>query len=63
MEFSLLNARAMTKPRFTVWHELRRDQDLLLTGTSQIACLSATRFKPRPIPEPLLSLIQAGVPA
>jgi acyl-CoA thioester hydrolase len=49
---------------FTVWHELWRGEELLLTGTSQIACLSATRFKPRPIPEPLLSLInQAGVHA
>jgi acyl-CoA thioester hydrolase len=48
---------------FTVQHGLWRDETLLLTGSAQIACLSASRFKPRGIPEPLLSLIQDGVRA
>ncbi len=48
---------------FVVEHELRNDQQLLLTGSAQIACLSASSFKPRAIPEPLLKLIQDGVSA
>lgn len=51
------------RARFTVQHELWRDTALLLTGSAQIACLSASRFKPRGIPDPLLSLIQNGVRA
>jgi len=48
---------------FVVEHELRNDNQLLLTGTAQIACLSASAFKPRAIPAPLLKLIQDGVSA
>jgi hypothetical protein len=34
-----------------------------LTGSAQIACLSATAFKPQAIPDSLLKLIQDGVSA
>ncbi len=48
---------------FTVDHELWRDGQLLLTGSAQIACLSASAFRPRAIPDSLLKLIQDGVNA
>lgn len=48
---------------FTVRHALWRGDELLLTADAQIACLSASRFKPRAIPEALLGLIQNGVTA
>jgi acyl-CoA thioester hydrolase len=48
---------------FVVQHELRKDQQLLLTGSAQIVCLSASAFKPQAIPETLLKLIKAGVSA
>lgn len=48
---------------FVAEHTLWRDGQLLLTGSAQIACLSASAFKPRAIPEPLLQLIQDGVSA
>lgn len=48
---------------FVAQHEIWRDAELLLRGSAQIACLSASAFKPRAIPEPLLQLIKAGVSA
>jgi len=48
---------------FTVWHELTRGDEPLLTASAQIACLSASRFRPRAIPDALLGLIQNGVRA
>lgn len=48
---------------FTVRHALWRGDGLLLTASARIACLSASRFKPRPIPKTLLGIIQNGVPA
>ena len=48
---------------FTVEHELWRDDQLLLTGSALIACLSASSFKPRAMPDTLLKLIQDGVNA
>ena len=48
---------------FTAQHEIWRGQELLLTGSAQIACLSASKFKPQAIPGPLLGLIQNGVNA
>lgn len=48
---------------FVAQHEIWRDQQLLLTGSAQIACLSASAFKPKAIPEPLLHIIKAGVSA
>jgi len=49
--------------RFTVQHQLLRDDTVLLTGQAEIACLAASTFKPNAIPEPLLGLIQQGVHA
>ncbi len=48
---------------FTAQHEIWRGQELLLTGSALIACLSAVKFKPKAIPEPLLGVIQNGVSA
>ena len=48
---------------FTVRHALWRGGELLLTASAQIACLSASRFKPRAIPDALLGLIQNGATA
>jgi acyl-CoA thioester hydrolase len=48
---------------FVAEHVLSRDGQLLLTGTARIACLSASTFKPRAIPDTLLTLIQDGVSA
>ncbi len=48
---------------FTAQHEIWRGQELLLTGSALIACLSASKFKPKAIPKPLLGVIQNGVSA
>jgi acyl-CoA thioester hydrolase len=48
---------------FTAQHEIWRGQELLLTGSALIACLSAFKFKPKAIPGPLLGVIQNGVSA
>jgi acyl-CoA thioester hydrolase len=48
---------------FTAQHEIWRGQELLLTGSALIACLSASKFKPKAIPAPLLGVIQNGVSA
>ena len=63
----LLNVRITLskcgRASFVVEHQLSRDGQLLLTGSATIACLSASAFKPKAIPSPLLQLIQAGVSA
>ena len=49
------------KASLTFAQEIRRDERTLCEGEVKVACLDATTFTPRPIPEDIGSKIDAGI--